>query len=754
MPKNLYNGYNLIYEQMQDNQKPTTDTNTIDPISTITQLFAYLNSLIVIYNLDNDSSEGFDSITKELQGCSSLDDIRKDIANIIAKITFPDDNSKKAVNDYFAGVFDILMKIPDINNKFGDIKKKLDELVSSCKNRYSQVEQVKAVAEALLREDHGFLEDSKGSSQSDDDDDDDDDDDSGDDTPSNKWYIALANHVMDMATTFSSETTPPLLDPKVGADQQVQAILPKAKEFLASAQQLQVDKKRKGFIINGKINTIGGAMKGRDFRIACENLIDEIKRQRDILNKIKQTITKVPVPPPIPAPKSSAGPISNTGVNTSGKDQNNINPGNCKFPIAISLHVCDIVKKLQTHLMGIPCINDQLTKHGGVDGKYGKFTSMVVNCAYSVISKNDKFSSSVLTQEMYDGIMKLDTGAKVSENVKSILSTKIFEVEAAKKEETLKFEDFGKIFDKSKKILEQEQKNISDVDLICKKVSDRIKLISGSGNKVAGGTGTGTGSVPPTGSNGPSSPVKSTGADDSIKRFKPMPDGTYGIAYDESVGHFLEKSAIVAGSAAIIAASAGAGTVLVVGAGAAGLGAHELWGGRKLTNISIKSGFLDKRFCDVMALGLVHTLDGFVSREDIQAIMQSLCYIKGAYTVDNGKAISAWSYIKNKYHSQEKDEDLSTEVFNWGTSMVRDIKAFPNFKQRKEPATETSPEDAKNLIQDATKALDGNESNFSKYLATMDPKKIQEIENPSDEMEGGDTKSTVQASKTNTDEEK
>ena len=751
MSKNLYKGYNIIYEQMQDNQKSADDTNTVDPISAITQLFTYLNSLIVIYNLDNDSSDGFDTITKELQGSSSLDDIRKGIGNIVAKITFPDDNSKKSVNDYFSGVFDILMKIPDINNKFGDIKKKLDGLISSCKNKYSHAEQVKTVTEALLREDHGFLEDSKGPSQSDDDDDDDDDtgDDSGDDTPSNKWYIALANHVMDMATTFSSETTPPLLDPKVAADQQAQAILPRAKEFLASAQQLQVDKKRKGFIIKGKINTIGGAMKGRDFRIACENLLDEIKRQRDILNKIKQTITKVPVPPPIPAPKGSAGPISTTGANNPTKNQNNINPGDCKFPIAISLHVCDVVKKLQTHLMGIPCINDQLTKHGGADGKYGKFTSMVANCAYSVISKNDKFSSSVLTQEMYDGIMKLDTGAKVSENVKSILSTKIFEVEAAKKEETLKFEDFGKIFDKSKKILEQEQKTISDVDLICKKVSDRIKLISGNGNKVAGGTG--TGSVPPTGSNGPGSSVKSTGADDSIKKFKPMPNGTYGIAYDESVGEFLAKSAIVAGAMALTATTFGAGAVIVVGAGAVGV--NSLWGGRKLTSISIKDGFLDKRFCDLIVLGLIHTLDGFVSKEDILAIMQSLCYIKGAWTINDGKAVSAWAYIKNKYNADEK-EDLGSSASDWGTHMVNDIKGFPNFKQRKEAVITISPEEAKPMIADAVRLLDGNESNFTKYLAKIDPKKIQEIENPSDEMEGGDTKSTVQASKTNTDEEK
>ena len=727
MSKNIYKGYNFIYEQMQD-QKPAEDTNTVDPVAAVTQLFTYLNNVIVVYNLDNDTSSGFDAATKDLQNANNLDEVRKSMINIVGSVTFPDDNSKRAANDYIANVFNTLMKVPDVNNKFGDIKKKLDEIINSCKQKYAQTEQVKAVEEALLREDHGYLENtgtSKSPGGNDDDTDDDTDDgsdaDDADDTPSNKWYVTLANHVMDMATTFNSETTAPLLDPNDAGDAQAKSIISKAAEFLANAKKLQVDRKRKGFLIKGKINTAGGKMKGRDFRISCENLIDEIKRQRDALNAIKQKITKIPPPPPINTPKTGSSGMDKN----SGQKQTNINPGNCKFPIAISLHVCDEVKKLQSHLMGIACIKDQLMKHGGADGKYGKFTSTVANAAYSVITKNDKFSSSVLTQEMFNGIMKFDTGVKVAENVKAILSTKIFEVEASKKEETLKFEDFGKVFDKSKKIFEEDQKIISDADLICKKVSDKIKSIGGNG----GSTGP-TGPAGTAGATGATGPAKPAGPDESIKRFKPMADGTYPINYDESMTHFLVNSAIV------------------------GFLPHELFGGRNTVKINIKGGFIDKKFCDVIAVGLVHSLDGFVSRDDILAIMQSLCYIKGGYTIDGNKAISAWSYIKSKYTKEGGDGNLSVKAYDWGTNMVRDIKAFPNFKQRKETPTGTSADEAKTLIEDATKSLDSNENNFGKYLASMDPKKIEEIENPSSELEGGDTKPEIQAAKKNSGEEK
>ena len=128
MSKNIYKGYNFIYEQMQD-QKPAEDTNTVDPVAAVTQLFTYLNNVIVVYNLDNDTSSGFDAATKDLQNANNLDEVRKSMINIVGSVTFPDDNSKRAANDYIANVFNTLMKVPDVNNKFGDIKKKLDEII-------------------------------------------------------------------------------------------------------------------------------------------------------------------------------------------------------------------------------------------------------------------------------------------------------------------------------------------------------------------------------------------------------------------------------------------------------------------------------------------------------------------------------------------------------------------------------------------------------------------------------------------------
>ena len=736
MSKRIYSGYNFIYEQMANDQKPAP-TEGVDPVVIITQLYSYLNSLLIVYDVKGtETTQSFDELTGEFQNAKSLDEIRKAFMNLVGKTTFPDDTSKKASNDYFVNVFDTLMKVPDINGKFGDIQKKLLELLSASKSAIAKAQQVKAVAESLLEKGHGYLEDTKNANTGTETDTD------GDDTPSNKWYVELANHVMDMATAFKSETTAPLLDPAVAADSQAQSIIPKAQECYTKALDLQILGKRKSWIIKGKINTKGGLMKGRDFRIACENLMDEIKRDRDSLNKIKSALTKIPAPPPIVVTKTNA-PAAAPKTNAPAPANNTQGQVTCDYPIAISLHVCDQVKELQAHLMEIPCIKDQLAKHGGADGKYGKFTSMISNVVYSVITKNDKFSSSVLTQEMHDGIMKFSTTK--NENINSLLANKVFEKEHEKKAETLRFEDFSEVFDSNKKLVEQETKTISDLDLICKKVADKMKNMPGP---VIGGGGAGSAKPGATGGAAPATPPTNIGADESIKRFKPMKDGNYGIPYDDSVLTVLSKSAFMT---AMVANPLWPLTII----GGEILG-RSIFGkfNRKGVPVTVQGGYIKKEVCDGMVLGLIHTLDGFVSREDILALMQTLCTVKGCFTLVDGKPKSVWAYLKENYQAKE-NEDLVKGMSDWGTNtLFKDISKFPDFHQRSKPGTDVAPEEAKSKIADAVTSIEKNEGDFAKYLGTIPKASIDKIgQEPEDEMEGGETKPTVQATKKDEKEE-
>lgn len=754
MPKNIYKGYNPIYEAMASEQNPNKDTNTgADPAQIVTAIYNYIINTLLIPSSDDNlkSIDGFNELAKSFDVSQDFSGLKTTMTNLANKLltdnTSLDDNGRSQYKEYLESLFNSLMQIPDVNSKLPDVKKVLDELLNSTRDTIKKSASFKTTNENILIEQHGYIKSkSSGADNTSTQSPTTEESDNDDTNYSGKWYVDLANSILDQATAFKSETTEPSLDPKVAGDQQAKDIISKNTDFYNRALDLQIPGKRKGLLGLGKIKTRGGDMKAKDFQIACENLADEIKRARESLNKIKASITKIPAPPIVkncPAgftwdsrqnkcvatPKGQSGTKNNKAAGASNTGNNK---GNCTFPIPLSMKSCIEVEKLQNHLAQIQCIKETLNRKGGIDGKYGKVTSMVCGIVYGHIKKDDQFpTNSPLTQDMYDALMKFDTGTKTNESAKDLLIKKIFEAECVKNEEILKFSDFDNVLETNIKLIEQVN-NQSDIDFICKKITEKFKsvvpVVSGGADKKDNKNKTGKIDT--------DKPKTSTspGGDDTIKKFKPMADGKYLIKYDESWGKSISGTLVDTAilTAAAAAAVATGGISIVGGAIIAGVGGattHALAADKNSIEIAIKGGYIEKIFCEAMAYGLVDTLDGFVSRDDVLAIMQTLCYAKGAFTVIDGKAVSAWKYIKTKYHEKETDEDLSTQAYSWGTG-IRDVKNFPNFKQRTEPGTTVSAEIAQNTIKDAVSRLDQNEANFAQWLATLNPEKIKSLENP------------------------
>ena len=743
MPKNIYEGYNPVYEQMVNNSDNAGDTQLSDITTTIlTNLIGLMQSggLEEIKSLDS-----FQKISADLKNCKNFNELRTLVNGEIQKM--PDslkNESQKGIND----LFDLLMKIPDINSKYTITEKIIEKIMDAMIPIIKKGENEITTNESLILEKGG-----SGRLGSDEDKEADDTSkelDSHENTDedirlSNKWYIETANHLMNIATAFKTETTVPVLDEKIAKNEEVKGLIAKALDLYNQALNLQISEKRKGFIIKGDIITKGGELSGKDFKIKARNLDEEIRRNREELAKIKSSITKINVPVPVTPPLPKDNKISKAddkGVSSTKKEniQTAENNSACGFPIGISLHTCDQVKKLQVKLMEIDCINKTLSSHGGADGKYGKYTSMAANAAYSIISKKEDFKSSVLTEEMYNAIINKDFNEKKSVKENQILS-----------------------FDVYFELNEQELSTISDSEAICRRFSDKLKTIPGK-----------TGIVNPENKEIPK--TNKTNGTSNWNGLKPVNNGIYGIGYDESVksaifqaaaGALIGGAVVVTGGALLAgfvpaigmaAAAEGAGAAagsaalsagfrlgasfavagiastvtsapIIIGAGLAGAAMKSSWNRANILGINIFNGFISRQAMISITRGMIDTLDGWVSHDDLEAIMSTLCLVKGAFTTDkeSKRAISAWGELKSMYKDKEND-DLADDINNITTRTTKDVKDFPDFNSSNlKEGTTMNADDALGQIKDAINKLNTNETSLTENIKDISSDDIKKF---------------------------
>ena len=452
----------------------------------------------------------------------------------------------------------------------------------------------------------------------------------------------------------------------------------------------------------------------------------------------------------------------------------------CTFPISLNKK-CNQVGEIQTKLMELlPSVKQYLSKRGGADKVYGKGTSSVCNIIWAYISgTTGQELTADLTKEMYDGIMALtasdiDTKAastiaaaiKDNKNWEMPIKDKIQEREEIKGSSVLSFEDFYSIIEESysfSKIDEDGEGTTAEKI----KISDACVKDSLAQGKVLPCT---VGKK----EEEKKEEVVLPPSREEWKGLKYVQTSTYPISFDESLLSAWAKEAGIAAISFVIpgsgylakAGSAGIkslairGTSLVAKAaakkaaaktvaswqsrralvwfskyksipivgrtsagligGTIGAGALDFLSGRNSFIITVVEGYIERNNLLGMVGGLVDTLDGYVSDEDIACIASVLSVIKGSWTISNdGKPVSSWGEIKKLYQSEE-GEDLSSDI-NSITDKIGDVEGFPSIKSST-PLSNLSDipwGSALAEVKDFVSKLDGNEDAIKSNLSKM-----------------------------------
>ena len=109
--------------------------------------------------------------------------------------------------------------------------------------------------------------------------------------------------------------------------------------------------------------------------------------------------------------------------------------------------------------------------------------------------------------------------------------------------------------------------------------------------------------------------------------------------------------------------------------GAIGGSVVDFLSGRNSYLITVTEGYIDKNNLLGVVTGLIDTIDGYVSDEDWATIASVISVIKGSFTIDEGKAISSWEFIKNKYQSEEGESII--DDINSVKPKMGDVEGFP-----------------------------------------------------------------------------
>lgn len=750
--KNIYEGSNPVFESiLKQSGLYEQEKKTLDPVLNIISALNTLFTMILDSKMENYKSpqEFESSLGNKIISANDLMSFKSAIMPVVKTLAVSDSENKQYAEQnvkFIEANLSPLDKILKSAEEFQKVKEKIKEVVDGFKvdlqNRANDLKKTKetAVKESSITEQQGKT---------------------GDET--NVQYgqfegpaFDRSKEAIDAALAFTGEVTRDKYNKAIASDTQMQKFEGIANDLLKQARDLQlVD--RKGLKI---VTAEGTTHKRNDYKLKIDSLINEIirhkkeyRRVRDLVLSNAQT-SYVPAPVPVVV-KPTVEPVKDE---TQPKKEDS--KASCTFPVKIGSAKCDEIVKLQTKIMDLfPAIAKFLESRGKADGRYGKGTSKCVNIILGYLNKTKEISLvGDLTKDGYDSIMALEekdilrkagAGVKESINLEEYFKNRIFEAEYNEGVPVLRFESFAKtITSNYPPVNENDDKNLGfkipeeclnksiesgeiDLDCLSKSPKEEDKKKEEEKKKWVG--------------------------------LKPVKDNIYVISYDESALSAIGKSAIGAAvgvavvttggaalaafapaalGAAAVSISAFAGTSLMalfgatlalttpvaVGAGAiGGAAAFEAMSGRTNVAITVANGFISRSAIIRMVRGLINTLDGRVSDDDIQAIMSTLAVLKGAWTcnVEETQAISAWGEVKRLYTKKEK-EDLISEIKSIGTLTVSDVENFPEFNSKTlAEGDDADAEDAMDQIKEAIDKLNANETALSKNLSGITQEMIE-----------------------------
>jgi len=151
--------------------------------------------------------------------------------------------------------------------------------------------------------------------------------------------------------------------------------------------------------------------------------------------------------------------------------------------------------------------------------------------------------------------------------------------------------------------------------------------------------------------------------------------------------------------------------------GTVGAAALDFISGRNSYSIEVVEGFIDRNVILAASKGMVNTLDGYVSDDDLACIATVLSVIKGAWTLDsNDNPASAWKVLKNAYKGLEGESILSD--INSISAKMGDVEGFPRMKSAS-PLSSISEMDWGFALMEVKAFAQRIENNESKLLENL-----------------------------------
>ena len=139
--------------------------------------------------------------------------------------------------------------------------------------------------------------------------------------------------------------------------------------------------------------------------------------------------------------------------------------------------------------------------------------------------------------------------------------------------------------------------------------------------------------------------------------------------------------------------------------------------GKDSYTIEIVEGFIDRGVVLAIAGGMVNTIDGYVSDDDLACIATVLSVIKGAWTLNSdGNAVSAWSVLKNAYQTKE-GESIIGDIDSISAKMG-DVEGFPSLRSST-PLSAVTDMDWDFALSEVKTFLQKIESNEAKLLENI-----------------------------------
>lgn len=464
----IYKGYNPVYESLK---REIFEAESKVDLSALGRTI-YDTFVNVIMNSSDEAiktPDGFKAFMDRVLQSSSLEGIKTEFQKKLNMIATSDRAQAESINaskTYLDQLFSQLMDLVGKDAKgmksvIGMMTGFVGSTVSGLQGVQAQLAKNESLVTKYLAEADDQLTGEESNSE---------------EGLADKWYTQLSKNVLDSATSFAGETSAAMSNKNLAGDAGIVAFSEAAQKYLDQAKDLSITSGRRGILKLGKLETASGPMKGKDYRVKAQNLINEIIRQREEFQKLKYRLSNIPAPPtpvvmcpagmvfdktknacvflnkppriegegptpgpkpPVPTPPVPTPPVPSTG---------------CTFPVAVGAKKCAEVASLQSKLISMdPCIADIINRAGGADGRYGKVTAKLVNITYAYLSGANSFDAAgSLTREMYDRIMggytfvQKDAAPKESLDVSKIVENKIFEREY-QVGPVISFDDFAEI---------------------------------------------------------------------------------------------------------------------------------------------------------------------------------------------------------------------------------------------------------------------------------------------------------------------